>query len=145
MRRSAAFNQCHKVPITGRVLTRRTSTTVVAALLLCAGVIGAVASSRASDWHPLPLVVLLVVLAHGSELMTLDMRGVRMSGSFLAFVLAMALLGPAPAVAISLSCAVVDALLTRRSPDRALLNFAMYATYPLAGGLAIVAVAGAAP
>ncbi|WP_051324039.1 HD-GYP domain-containing protein [Candidatus Solirubrobacter pratensis] len=117
----------------------------MAAALLCAGVAGAAASSRASDWHPIPLVVLLIVLAHGSELMTLDMRGVRMSGSFLAFVLAMALLGPAPAVAISLSCAVVDAVLTRRSLDRALLNFAMYATYPLLGGLAIVAIAGAAP
>jgi putative nucleotidyltransferase with HDIG domain len=117
----------------------------VATLMFGVGVAGVVATNRAGDWHPLPLVALLFALAHGSELMTLDMRGIRMSGSFLAFVLAMALLGPAPAAAIALSCAVVDAVLHRSPLDRALVNFAIYSTYPLAGGLAIVAFAGTAP
>jgi putative nucleotidyltransferase with HDIG domain len=133
------------MPITGGVLTRRTVTIVVATSLFGVGVAGIVATSRAGDWHPLPLVLLLFALAHGSELMTLDMRGIRMSGSFLAFVLAMALLGPAPAAAIALSCALVDAVLQRSPVDRALVNFAIYSTYPLAGGLAIVAFAGTAP
>ena len=66
-----------------------------------------------------------------------EIRGLRLSGSFLSIVLAMALLGPAPAAALGVGCALVDACVSRRSLDRALVNIATYATFPLVGGLAI--------
>ncbi|HEY4280203.1 MAG TPA: hypothetical protein VGM91_18420, partial [Conexibacter sp.] len=70
------------------------------ASVLAVGLAVGVLSSRAADWQPGYLVGLLLVLAIGSEALTIELRRVRMSGSFLALVLAMALLGPAPAAAI---------------------------------------------
>ena len=70
------------------------------ARILIAAAIGAVLASRADDWAPLSLVGLLFVLAAGSELLNVEIRGLRLSGSFVSFVLAMALLGPAPAAAL---------------------------------------------
>jgi putative nucleotidyltransferase with HDIG domain len=94
----------------------------------------AVLSSRAEDWRPGYLVGLLLVLAVGSEAMTIEVRRVRMSGSFLALVLAMALLGPAPAAAVGAASVLVDDVLRRRDPLGALWNVMTFATFPLLGG-----------
>jgi putative nucleotidyltransferase with HDIG domain len=103
-------------------------------LLIAAGTV-AVASSTAQDWQPIELVLLLLVLAIGSDVLTIDFRGIRISGSFLAIVLAMALLGPAPAIAIGVLATAVDAVLTPRPWHRTLSNFAVWATFPAAGAL----------
>jgi putative nucleotidyltransferase with HDIG domain len=103
-------------------------------LLLAAGTV-AVASSTAQDWQPIELVLLLLVLAIGSDVLTIDFRGIRISGSFLAIVLAMALLGPAPAITIGVLATAVDAVLTPRPWHRTLSNFAVWATFPAAGAL----------
>jgi putative nucleotidyltransferase with HDIG domain len=105
-------------------------------LLLAAGTV-AVASSTAQDWQPIELVFLLLVLAIGSDALTIDFRGIRISGSFLAIVLAMALLGPAPAVAIGVLATAVDAVLTPRPWHRTLSNFAVWATFPAIGALLV--------
>jgi putative nucleotidyltransferase with HDIG domain len=115
---------------------------VVAASLLAGALAGAVLFSRSADWHPLTLLGMLVVLALGSEILTLEMRGIRMSGSFLAIVLAMALLGPAPAVALGVACELFDAAVFRRGGPRALVNVAVYAIFPLIGGLLVDVVTG---
>ena len=99
------------LPTTGRVSTRRIILTYLG-LILAAAARGAVLTSRADDWAPLSLLGLLFVLAAGSEMLGFEIRGLRLSGSFLSIVLAMALLGPAPAVALALACA----LSTRPSP-----------------------------
>jgi putative nucleotidyltransferase with HDIG domain len=124
------------------VSNRRTTLTLVAAPLATAGIAGAVLTSRAADWQPLGLVALLFVLALGSEIMTLHMRGISMSGSFLALVLAMALLGPAPAVALGLACATLDIVAFRKPYNRAMINLATFAVFPLVGGLMVNAFAG---
>jgi putative nucleotidyltransferase with HDIG domain len=116
---------------------------LVAGSVLAFSTLGALAASRAADWHPLPLLVLLLGLAITSNFVIVEMRGLRLSGAFLALVLAMALLGPAPAAAIGVVSSALDALRSRRSRDRALVNVATYAAFPLVGGLAIAAVAGA--
>jgi putative nucleotidyltransferase with HDIG domain len=145
LRRAAAFNPGGRMPTTGGVLTRRTTVTSVAAVLLVATLTGAIASSRASDWRPLPLVAVLFVLALGSEIMTLNVRGIRMSGSFLALVLSMTLLGPAPAVALALACALVDAVAFRPSRIKLILNLAIFVTFPFIGGLAATMISGGDP
>ena len=53
------------------------------------------------------------MLVVGSDFMTLEAKRFRISGSFLGLVLAMALLGPAPAVAMGIACSVTDALRSR--------------------------------
>ena len=61
----------------------------------------------------------------------------RISGSFLGLVLAMALLGPAPAVAIGVASTLIDQLRTRLPPAQLITNLATYATFPLIGALVI--------
>jgi putative nucleotidyltransferase with HDIG domain len=113
-----------------------------AALVLAAAGTGAAMSSQSNDWRPYSLIGLLLVLGVGSELLIVEVRGLRLSGSFLSLVLAMALLGPAPAAALAVSSALVDAVVSRRSLDRALVNVATFTTFPLVGGLMLNALAG---
>ena len=70
--------------------------------------------ARRGTGRPIELVLLLLVLAVGSDVLTIEFRGIRISGSFLALVLAMALLGPAPAAAIGVAATAIDAMLYRR-------------------------------
>lgn len=106
-------------------------------VLLALAVAGAVLASNPGDWRPYELVALLAVLAVGSDLLALEADRVRISGSFLALVLAMALLGPAPAAAIGLLCAAVDGLRLRHARAELASNLATYALFPLLGGLAL--------
>jgi len=111
-------------------------------VLLAVATTAAISTSRAADWQPAALLGLLFVLAAGSELLAFEIKGLRLSGSFLSIVLAAALLGPAPAVALALGCTLVDALASPRSFDRLLINLATAATFPLVCGLGIHAVSG---
>ena len=77
----------------------------------------AVLTSRAEDWAPLSLVGLLFVLATGSELLDVEIRDLRLSGSFVSFVLAMALLGPGPGRGADAACILLDAVVSRNSFD----------------------------
>src|SRR3954451_23771286 len=72
-------------------------------MLAAGGVTGALLTSRADDWTPIGLVGLLLVISVSSDALGVQTRGMRLSGSFIAIVLAMALLGPAPAVAIAIA------------------------------------------
>src|SRR3954465_12217025 len=128
------------MPITGGVLTRRTTLMLAAGSMLVSSAIAAATVSRADDWRPLSLVLLLLVLAITSDLVIVEIRNLRLSGAFLAIVLAMALLGPAPAVAIGVVSAAIEAIASRQKPHNALANVAIYGCFPLLGGLAIDAV-----
>jgi putative nucleotidyltransferase with HDIG domain len=105
----------------------------------------AVAGNHAADWQPGALVGLLLVLAVGSDAVAIDVRGVRVSGSFLAIVLAMALLGPAPAVALGAASSLIDGLVSRRSPMRVLGNTTIFMTFSLLGALAVRFLLGSEP
>jgi putative nucleotidyltransferase with HDIG domain len=112
------------------------------AVVLILAVTAAIMANQPADWEPVELVLLLFVLAVGSDMLTVEVRGLRVTGSFLALVLAMALLGPAPAVAIGLGCTVIDAVVARRPWDRTLVNLASFATFPLIGGVLMDAMMG---
>jgi len=84
-------------------------------LILAASVAGAVLTTRSADWQPVGLVILLAILAVTSDALAIDARGQRLSGSFIALVLAMALLGTVPAWAMGLAAILVDAARSRRS------------------------------
>ena len=72
-------------------------------------------SPTPSSGAPLPLVGLLALLVLGSDILVLDAKRFRIGGSFTGLVLAMALLGPAPAAVLGLGVRAGR----RRSPARA--------------------------
>jgi putative nucleotidyltransferase with HDIG domain len=123
----------------------RRSTRLIAgevAILVIACAVAAV-DSTAADWQPPELFFVLLALAIGSDLLAVRHKVQRISGSFLALVLAMALMGPAPAVAMGVASVLVDQLRARNPPARFITNLATYATFPLIGSLVIQAAASA--
>jgi len=105
-------------------------------VLLAAGIIAAL-SSTASDWEPFELFVVLLALALISDLLPVRHGAQRISGSFLALVLAMALLGPAPAATIGVVSVLVEQMRSRNPLPRLITNLATWATFPLVGALLI--------
>ena len=103
--------------------------------LLLAGTTAAAAwlSSR-QEWSPLPLVVLLLMLAFFGELFTVETSHGVLSASLGAMVLAMGLLGPAPAAACGIAAMVMHSAAARRPLSQWLNNLCMYAVAPFAGG-----------
>jgi putative nucleotidyltransferase with HDIG domain len=127
-------------------VTRRQGLIAVAqVILLGLAALAAVLTSTAADWEPTALVMLLFVLAVGSDMLTVEVRSVRVSGAFLAIVLAMALLGPASAAAIGAMSALIDAVVSRRQWEGALNNVLTYCTFPLLGGLLVDWLFGGRP
>lgn len=109
---------------------------IASQVLLLAGAIALAALTyRSIDWQPLPLFALLLCLAALGEWFTLTIGNQNLSASFIALVLAMTLLGPAPAVTIGILAVSFD-LIHRREPAEAWpTNLAAYATYVAVGGL----------
>jgi putative nucleotidyltransferase with HDIG domain len=103
--------------------------------LLTGSLVGAVMSSTASDWRQVDLLIALTVLTVVSDFLEIEARALRLSCSFTCLVLAMTLLGPAPAVAIAIVSLMADAI--RRPSGRPYLlgNATAFATFTLAGGL----------
>lgn len=109
-------------------------------LLICVGTAAWI--SDAQEWQPLLLVGLLLALSLGGQRMVFTIRGQHLSAGLVAQVLAMCLLGPAPAVAVSIAAAVFISV-GRRLPLSAWLNnLATFAVFPLAGGLLAQALIG---
>ena len=71
----------------------------------------------------------------GSDILVLDAKRFRIGGSFTGLVLAMALLGPAPAAFLGLTSALIDALRRRVRGTYLLNNLLTYTTFPLLGGI----------
>src|SRR6478735_5309330 len=121
------------------MFTRRTSLLVAEGLVLAVALTLAALTSTNDQWQPLALVVVILVLALASDLFAVSHHGQRISGSFLALVLAMALLGPAPAAAIGVASVLFDQVRARNPGALLLANLATFATFPLVGGLIIQA------
>ena len=121
--------------------TERALVAAQAVLLLGSAVLAALLSD-ARDWDPPALFFMLLGLAVVSEAFRLKTKTFTISAAFLSIVLAMILLGPAPAVLVGVVGMAVDAL-RRRAPWRhALANLSTYAAFPLAGSVAFDALGG---
>jgi putative nucleotidyltransferase with HDIG domain len=106
--------------------------------LLGATVIGITLSWRASDWHPPGLWLLLLGIALLSDFLAIRVASnARISASFIAVVLAMALLGPAPAAALGMTTTIVDFLYRGRHNKSITSDLAAWAAFPLLGGLMV--------
>ena len=104
--------------------------------LLCVVVAGAVVRGDHADWN-LPLLGILLGFSVFSDLTAIETASrLKTSGSFLALVLAMVLLGGPPAAAIGVLTILVGWLRWRDAPHYLLNNILTYATFPLIGGFA---------
>jgi putative nucleotidyltransferase with HDIG domain len=111
-------------------------------LLLVAALATTVRYSHPQEWHPLLLVGLLLSLALIGQRLSVTLRNQQVTGAFLALVLAMALLGPAPAVLFGVVAMVVTSALRRLSLSEWLNNLTNFTVFPLAGGLMVRALIG---
>jgi putative nucleotidyltransferase with HDIG domain len=112
-------------------------------VLLLVGTVAAAAwISQPGEWHPLALVALLIVIAVGGEWFTVETSHGVLSASLGAMVLAMGLLGPAPAAACGIGATVLHSTLARRPPAIWLNNLVALGVAAFVAGLAVRAVAG---
>ncbi|MBV9536441.1 MAG: HD domain-containing protein [Solirubrobacterales bacterium] len=112
--------------------------------LLGAAAAGVVLTWENLDWHPLWVAGVLAALAIGAHAFAIRIGNQRLSASFIALVLAMVVLGPAPAAVIGFSTMFVDGARRRmwRQPLPWLTNAATYAAFPLAGAFLVTAILG---
>jgi putative nucleotidyltransferase with HDIG domain len=111
-------------------------------LLLVGTVVAAVWLSHAEEWSPPLLVGLLLVLALGGEWFSVEVSDGQLSASLVAIVLAMGLLGPAPAMACGIAAMIVTSSWRRLRPAIWLNNLMAFAVVPFAGGVMVRALAG---
>jgi putative nucleotidyltransferase with HDIG domain len=111
-------------------------------LLLVGSIAAAAWFSQPQDWHPLLLVGLLLALSLLGQLLNLAIRDQQLTAAFIALVLAMSLLGPAPAVAFGIAAMILTSVIRRRSPAAWLCNLSTFAVFPLVGALMVRALAG---
>jgi putative nucleotidyltransferase with HDIG domain len=114
----------------------------VQTLLLGAMITAAALLSRPEEWHPFGLLALLLALALAGERFTVEYSGGALSASLAVMVLAMGLLGPAPAAACGIAAMTVHSAVGRRRPDEWLNNLAAFGIAAYAGGWVIQAAEG---
>ena len=122
------------MPITTAVTLSRRALVAFQLAVLGVSAIAAVFLSTHADWTPGSLFVLLLAMALLSEPFRLDTKNFFVTTSFLSLVLAMTLLGPAPAAVIGVTIMSVNAIRRRAALQPTLANVSTYAFFPVVGG-----------
>jgi HD-GYP domain-containing protein (c-di-GMP phosphodiesterase class II) len=116
---------------------------LAAEVLLLVGTVAAAALlSSPEEWSPALLVALLLVLAFFGEWFSVELSDGVLSASLVAIVMAMALLGPAPAAACGIAAMIHRSTMRRLPVTQWLNNLSTFAVVPFAGGLMVRALAG---
>src|SRR3954470_12556634 len=117
-----------------------TAISINAAILACA-VVAAIFSSADANWD-LPTLALLLGFAMVSDLMAASIRAAQMkvSGSFLAIVVAMVLLGGTPAALIGAATILAGWPKWRERAHYLVANLAIFTAFPLVGGVVFDAI-----
>src|SRR6185437_16801969 len=105
-------------------------------LLLGATLASCVLFHQAGEWQPPALALLLIALSASSEWFSVRLSEGALSASTVVIVLAMGLLGPAPAAACGLTTAMSSSLMRRVPLRQVINNLAVFTAIPFAGGLA---------
>jgi signal transduction histidine kinase len=109
---------------------------VLHALVFAAAVAVAAMTSEARQWEPVSLVAALAVVMVLADTAVVWARRLGVTAGLVVQVTIMALLGPAPAVAIAVaSILLIDAALYRVGPVRTVRNLTIFAVLGLVGGL----------
>jgi putative nucleotidyltransferase with HDIG domain len=116
---------------------------LAAEVLLLASTIGAAAwLFNAEEWNPPLLVGLLLALALLGQWVSVEVNDGELSASLIAIVLAMGLLGPAPAAACGIAAMILTSSRRHLRPAFWLGNLTAFGVVPFAGGWMILALAG---
>lgn len=113
-------------------------------LMIFAGAVTlTIATLGDARWRPAPLII-ITGLASVSELLYVELGSarVRISGSFLALILAAVLLGGGPAAVVGGSTILIGWMRSREGSYSLLNNFITYSTFPLLAGVFFHAAAG---
>src|SRR5688572_18113997 len=104
---------------------------------LVAAVVAAVLLAGEGDWD-LPLLAMLLTLAVVSDVRAVEITAhrVKASGSFLAIVAAIVLLGATPAAIIGIATIAASWVYSRYAAPDLLINLVTYAWFPLLAGAA---------
>jgi putative nucleotidyltransferase with HDIG domain len=135
----ALLDRARDLPLSG--FAKRLFWTVEG-LLLAGSVGGAASVSRFAEWRALPLVGLLLALTLGGHWLSVTIRIGRLNASLVALVLAMALLGPAPAVAFGIAAMSLTSALRRLPLAQWLNNLSTFAFFPFVGAVMVRLLAG---
>ena len=111
------------------------SVIAVRAGLLAFAIAAAAVTSERAQWQPVALVVALAVAMVVADVATVAVRRIRISPGLMVQVTVMALLGPAPAVAIGVVSTLIESRVNRMPAVTALTNVTNFALVGLAGGL----------
>jgi putative nucleotidyltransferase with HDIG domain len=111
-------------------------------VLLTGAIVTSIEISRAQEWSSLPLIGLLLSLAIIGQRLSVNLRNQQVTATFLALVLAMSLLGPVPAVCLSIASIAISSAVRRIPLSAWLNNLTTFAVFPLAGGLMMIALIG---
>jgi putative nucleotidyltransferase with HDIG domain len=111
-----------------------------AAVLACSLLI--VGLSSAQEWRPLLLVAILAAIYLAGDRMSSVVRDGLLTPAHSAMVLAMCLLGPAPAVVFGVTAAIAKSALRRLPASQWLANLTALASCGLVGGLMVRFVVG---
>ncbi len=112
------------------------------ALAFAGAVVVATLTWSAEDWTPVTLVALLLGLALIGQRLTVEIRGQRLTAAFVAWVLAMSLLGPAPAMVFGIAITAITSAPRRLPLTSWLNNLSTVAVFPVVGGLLVRAIVG---
>jgi len=111
------------------------------AVLVCIFAAAAQTSS-AEDWQPIGLVLALGAMMVLADVLPVTARRIRMSAGLMVQVVAMALMGPAPAVAVGVIATVTESIVNRVTLRQAFMNILMFAFLGLVGGIVFDAMRG---
>jgi putative nucleotidyltransferase with HDIG domain len=132
--RSFKFPQVPADVGTVRVLRRGVS--ILQLAVFAAALVVAAALPTHGGWEHPDLFLLLLTLSVLSETFPIETKNVGISGSFPALIIAMAVLGPGPAVAIGvISSLFIDLTKSRPPLHRFINNLCAYAVFPILGAL----------
>jgi putative nucleotidyltransferase with HDIG domain len=98
--------------------------------------------SSLQEWRPLLLVGLLAVIYFVGDQLSSKIGSGILTPAHSAMVLAMCLLGPAPAVAFGVASALIKSAVRRLPPSQWLANLASLSFYALVGGLLVRVLVG---
>jgi HD-GYP domain-containing protein (c-di-GMP phosphodiesterase class II) len=103
-------------------------------VVLAGTLTAAVLLSGTGEWHPLPLVAILLALALLGQWLSVEISTGQLSASLVAIVLAMAVLGPVAAGACGVAAMILRSASQRLSVIQWLNNLTTYAGVPFVGG-----------
>jgi signal transduction histidine kinase len=128
-----------------RARVRAALTGALLAGLLLVTAVGLVSQWEVSHWQPVWLVLVLTGVTLIGELHAVRIGNVYVSSTSCALLLALALLGPAPAIAIALGTVAIDWLVNGKSRWAGLANVAIAGAATFAGAIAFEALTLADP